>query len=344
MLKQIWLHSVRAYIRLGLFFYYKRIHVFGLENIPKDQPVLILANHQNALLDALIIAATCNRFSYFLTRASVFNSPFFAKLLRSLRMLPVYRMRDGIQTITKNNTIFKWCSQLLHNNNSIVIFPEGNHNLKRTVRPLSKGFTRLVFDTLETYSNLNLQLVPIGFNYKNPESFADEVAIYIGKPIAANDYVFNKRNHDVLKLKETVHESLSKLTTHIPHEDYEYSLKKLKDLHVDFLNPESVNACLSSNFKNCTNKGLEKPSLIKRFLKAVLIINVLLPYLIWKKAIVPKIKEIEFVSTFRFAVGITLVPIYLLAITVILGLNIGWPYALFYLFAVLILALITVKQ
>lgn len=338
------MHSVRAYIRLGLFFYYKRIHVVGLDNIPKDKPVLILANHQNALLDALLIATRSHSFSYFLTRASVFNSLFFAKLLKSLRMYPIYRMRDGMQTITKNNAIFKRCSQLLSNKNSIVIFPEGNHNLKRTVRPLSKGFTRLVFETLDTHPNLDLQLIPVGFNYKRAENFADEVAIFIGEPLLANDYVFDEKNQAVLKLKVDVQNAIYKLTTHIPIENYENYLKKLEGLHVDFLNPESVNACMLNNFENCNIKKLKKPSFVKQLLKIVLIINVLLPYLIWKKSILPKIKEIEFVSTFRFAVGITLVPIYLLAITSILAIYIGCFYALFYLLAVLLLALITIKH
>jgi len=343
-LRKLWLHCVRAYVRLGLFFYYKRIHVFGIETIPKDKPVLILANHQNALLDALIIAAKFNGFHYFLTRASVFKSPFFSKLLKSLQMLPVYRIRDGFQTISKNNAIFKLCSQLLSSNNSIIIFPEGNHNLRRTVRPLSKGFTRLVFETLETNPNLDLQLVPVGFNYKQLENFADEVAIYIGEPITAKDFVLNDRNNAVLNLKETVHDSLAMLTTHISSNNYEMHLKTLENLNVNFLNPEAVNTCLASHFKDCKTESPKKSSIIKSILKVVLKVNLLVPYLIWKICIVPKIKEIEFISTFRFAVGITLVPIYLLMLIFLLSIYIGWVYALPYLLAVLLLALVTVKQ
>ncbi|MCF8272837.1 MAG: lysophospholipid acyltransferase family protein [Flavobacteriaceae bacterium] len=339
----MWLYTVRAYISLGLFFYFKKIHIVGLDNVPNEKPILILANHQNALLDALIIATKCKRLSYFLTRASVFNTPFISKVLESLRMFPVYRMRDGIQTITKNNAVFNTCSQLLNKNNSIVIFPEGNHNLKRTVRPLSKGFTRLVFDTLESYPNIDLQLIPVGFNYKKPECFADEVALFVGKPLMANDYISYERNQAVLKLKEDVQNFISKLTTHIPIENYEDSLKKLDALHVDFLNPESVNACILNDFKNCKTQSLRKSLFVKQFLKGFLILNLLLPYFIWKKSVLPKIKEIEFVSTFRFAISITLVPFYLLLITIFLMLIFGWFLALTYLITVLLIALVAVK-
>ena len=134
------LHIIRAYLRLGLFFYFKTIRVFNAEHIPKDKPVLFLANHQNALLDPLLIATNSERFSYYLTRAGVFKKQWVSKLLNQLRMLPVYRIRDGWSNLTHNNPIFEACSNLLHNKEAIVIFPEGSHNLNRTVRPLSKGF------------------------------------------------------------------------------------------------------------------------------------------------------------------------------------------------------------
>ena len=329
---------------MGLFFYFKKIHVKHCDNIPKGKPVLILANHQNALLDALVIAAKCDRFSYFLTRASVFNSKVIAWLLQSLRMLPVYRMRDGIQTIVKNKTIFRTCSQLLKDNQTIVIFPEGNHNLKRTVRPLSKGFTRLVFDTLDENPDLDLQLVPVGFNYVLAQKFVDEVSVHIGKPISANDFVDFDKNEAVLRLKETVHQSISKLTAHIPSDAYDETLKKLEDLQVDFLDPESVNRCINNDFQDCKVLKGKKSSLIKKICKGVVIINLWLPYLVWKLLVLPKIDEIEFISTFRFTVAVTLVPFFLLVVTFMASFFIGWSFAFLYLLAVLLLALIVVKN
>ncbi len=343
MLNKIWIYTVRAYIRLGLFFYYKKIHIVNKGNIPKDKPVLILANHQNALLDALIIAIKCDRFSYFLTRASAFNSPFIAKILRSLRMLPVYRTRDGFQTVTKNHVLFNTCSDLFNNNESIVIFPEGNHNLKRTVRPLSKGFTRLVYNTFKRYPNLDLQLIPVGINYVNPEKFGDEVCLQIGNPIKANDYIGFERHEGVLKLKEEVFQSIIKLTTHIPSDHYEKSIRKLKALQVDYLNPQLINNCISNGFQDCVIQNRKKYTKIKRVFKVLLLLNIIFPYLIWKRGIEPKIKDIEFVSTFRFVVVITLVPFYLFLVAFILVLLAGWITTTIYVLTVLLIALIAVK-
>jgi len=342
-LKKIWLHSVTAYIKLGLFFYYKKIKVVDAKNIPKDKPVLFLSNHQNALLDPLLIATTCGRFSYFLTRASVFKKSFISKLLKSCNMLPVYRVRDGWNTITNNKSIFDSFTDLLHQNESIFIFPEGSHNLNRTLRTLSKGFTRIVFDTLEKYPDTDLQLIPIGLNFANPENFGDSVSIYFGKPIAAKPFVSGNRNDDVVSLKHNIHSEISKLTTHIPAEGYEETLQKLDALHVDYLNPKAVNKCIANNFEDCEQKPKSNLNWLRSLLKGLLILNLLPPYLIWKFVAQPKIKDIEFTGTFRFAIAITLVPLYLLIIGFVLAAiftsTIGFGYVVF----VLAFALLAVK-
>lgn len=313
------------------------------EYISIDKPVLFLSNHQNALLDALIIATKCHRFSYFLSRASVFKKPLVSILLKSFRMLPVYRIRDGWNTIANNKSVFNSCMGLLVKNESVAIFPEGNHNLKRTVRPLSKGFTRIVFDTLEKYPTLDLQLIPIGLNYRNSDTFVDEVTMYVGKPICAKDYVLENRSEGVIKLKEDVHRTITKLTTHIPLEIYDETIKRLEDLKVDFLNPISVNECISNNFEDCNCQKKQNLAWVKSLLKGLLIVNLIIPYLTWKFLIRPKIKEPEFISTFRFVIAITLVPIYLLVLVIVINVLFGWVIGISYFISTLLLALLAVK-
>jgi 1-acyl-sn-glycerol-3-phosphate acyltransferase len=133
-LKKLWLIIVEAYIKLGFLFYYKKIKKIYLEEIPKDKAVMFLSNHQSALLDPLLITVNSTRKNYFLTRADVFKNRIVKSILTSLQMIPVYRLRDGIRTITKNNEIFSYCSEILMDNNSIILFPEGNHSLNRSVR------------------------------------------------------------------------------------------------------------------------------------------------------------------------------------------------------------------
>jgi 1-acyl-sn-glycerol-3-phosphate acyltransferase len=342
-MKRLWLHSIRGYIQLGLFFYFKHLKVHHIENIPKYKPVLFLSNHQNALLDALLIATKCGRFSYFLTRASVFKKHVIGHLLKSLQMLPVYRVRDGWNTISNNTAIFETCSELLNNNEAIVVFPEGDHNLNRTVRPLSKGFTRIVFKTLEKYPDIDLQLIPVGLNFMNAKNCPDSTSIFFGKPIAARSFVSDNKNRDIINLKEKIKVEISKLTTHIPAETYHETLQKLDTLHVDYLNPKDVNTCIANNFEGCKQKSKSKLNGLKSFLKGLLILNLFLPYLIWKYVVQPKIKEPEFIATFRFAVAITLVPIYLLILVFVLSILFSLKLALLFVLSVLLLSLLAIK-
>lgn len=257
-------------------------------------------------------------------------------------MLPVYRVRDGWSMISNNHAIFDTCKHLLNNNEAVVIFPEGSHNLARRVRPLSKGFTRIVFDTLEANPELPLQLVPVGLNFQDATLYPDRTAIYYGKPIDVKDFVSRNRNEGVVKLKSTIHSELSKLTTHIEEVNYEDTIDRLNELQPDYLNPKDVNTAIANDFSNMPQyKHTFKR--LQQFFKGIMILNLLPPYLVWKFLAQPKIKELEFTATFRFAIAITLVPIYLLIITIALAVLFSLKLALIYLLSVLIISLLSTK-
>lgn len=334
---------LKSYLRLGLFFYFKRIVVSGVEYIPKDKPVLLLSNHQNALLDALLIATSIKGYGYYLARAGVFKKVLVSKLLLSLQLIPVYRIRDGYSNLTNNNEIFETAANLLNENKTVTIFPEGSHNLARRVRPLSKGFTRIIFNVLDKNSESELLLIPIGVNFTKAKACPDSAAIYFGEPIAAKGYLKDDKHKAVVNLKNDVHKAISQLTTHIPEENYDVTLTKLESLNVDFLNPQSINNCIASNFEVCKSKPKSKGNWLRVGLKYLLILNLLLPYAIWKLVAQPKIKEIEFTSTFRFAIAVVLVPIYLVIIGIMLTVIFGLEIALAYVIGSLAIGLITIK-
>ena len=342
-MKNFGLFLLKRYLQFGLFFYFERIHVYGLENIPKNKPVLFLCNHQNALIDALLIATRIKGFAYYLTRASVFKKSFVARLLQSFQLIPVYRIRDGYKSLSHNYSVFNSAARLLHQNNSVTIFPEGNHSLLRRVRPLSKGFTRIVFKLFEIHPESDLQLVPIGLNFKNADSYPDRVAIYFGESLKAKQYIKDDKKESIAALKKIVYTKMSQLTTHIPENGYDEILAKLHTIHIDFLNPTQVNNCVANNFKDYEKKPKNKQSWLKIVLNYILILNLLLPYGIWKFLIKPRVTEQEFVSTFRFVIAVTLVPIYLLITGVIISYVFSLSLALLYIMLVLVIQLLAIK-
>ncbi len=342
-MKKIWLHIVQAYIHAGFTFYYKKIDACYQAPIPRDKPVLFLSNHQNALLDPLLITVKSKRKNYFLTRASVFKNPMIARFLHTLQMLPVYRVRDGMHNITKNHEIFARCAEVLTHNQSIILFPEGSHSLNRSVRNLSKGFTRIIDETLARFPQTHIYIIPVGLNFQNPTQWADSVSVYYGSPIDTRDFISDNGKIEITKLKETVKQHIKQLTTHIePNEEYTHTAKQLDTLQVDYTRPETVNQCIANGFVY-QHKTIEKPSLVFLMLRTVLKILFWLPYGVWQWYVKPKIKEDEFIGTFRYAVLLTLAPIFLIAQSFIVGYLVSVEVGILFFTSAILLSWITVK-
>jgi len=305
---------LKFWIKTSLHLYYQQIIVNGLEHVPVEKPVLFLPNHQNALLDPLLIAVDCNRKPFFLTRSDVFKSTVFSKLFDLIRMIPIYRIRDGRDSLKHNEAVFDKCAKLLGKNESILMFPEANHNLKRQVRPLSKGFTRILFKALELQPDLDIQLVPVGFNYLNGEDFPDRVSIYFGEGIALKELIIAQdQRTSIENIKQEVSEALQKLTTHIPGKNYNETLKKLDDLEVDFLDPVGTNNILGNiGSQSELRKSKSGRSLLGKILSPFFFILNIPVVLLWKLWLKPKVWEPEFTATLRFALSLVAVPLYYL--------------------------------
>lgn len=318
----------KIYVSTGLFFYNKRIRVVGANNVPKKGAVLFLANHPNGLIDPLLIATNTKRKTHFLVRAAVFNNKVVASFFNQLGMMPIYRIRDGVKQLSKNEAIFNKCFKILNQQKSLLIFPEGSHLKKRTIRPLSKGFTRIVFGALEKHPDLKIQLIPVGITYQNSSKYPGKVAIHYGSPILANDF-YNKENlnESVKNIKDSVSKQLQELSVHIPNdENYNEIENTLNKLNTDYTEVTKVNhSILKNDFKVNTNK----PKNFAFVLKTAILINSIIPYSLWK-LFSKKVSEIEFIDTFRFGVCSVLFPIFYFLqgyiVSIITNLSIGITY------------------
>ena len=99
----------------------------GRENIPTDGAILFSPNHQNALIDPILVGTTCNRSVHSLTRSDVFGGP-WQWFLDAMQMLPVYRIRDGYKQLKNNQGVFEQCYALLGNKKHMMMFSEGKHH------------------------------------------------------------------------------------------------------------------------------------------------------------------------------------------------------------------------
>lgn len=312
---------LQVYLRCALHIYFKKIIAKGRSNIPRSGPVLFLANHQNALLDALVFFITARRYGHFIARADVFQNKFIASLLNVLNIRPVFRLRDGIKSIPNNKQTFTWASSVLLRNECLLFFPEGNHSLLRRIRPLSKGFTRIVDETLMNNPSLDLQIIPVGINYTDHTGFRGSVSIYYGEAVSANSYKSNLQ-----ALRNAMEEKLKTLTTHVEDEaTYAEVISKLDQTSPDYLDPVETNRRIrlieQGNGLDLTSEKKSPKSTLCYALYPLywlcMSVNIV-PLILWKW-LKKKITDPVFTGTLRFAIGITVVPVTYLAEILFVG-------------------------
>jgi 1-acyl-sn-glycerol-3-phosphate acyltransferase len=341
--QRLWYYFLRLYVKVGLRFYFKNIVIHGDENIPVG-PVIFAANHQNAFMDALMIVCFNSHFTHFLARADIFKKPFTRWLLTTLNMVPIYRIRDGWQSLSENQKTFEACSKIFERDDAVVIFPEGNHGGQRRVRPLSKGFSRIAFEALKKNPALKISIVPVGLNYSDHQKFRGSVSVYFGQPVLVSKYFDEPVPTGANRLRDDISFSLRQLTTHIESIDqYDSIIRKLKSSHADFLNPVDTNSRVSKIEKGEEVAGISQPIKsayrLRSFHYLALIIN-FIPLLFWHK-IRNGIKDPVFITSLKFGVGIFAFPgFYLIIATlisifgnspiVVVWLAISFPSMLFY--------------
>ena len=221
-MQKAWYVFVRFWVKLAIKLFYRRIEIHGYEDYPAEGPVLLAPNHQNAFMDALIPAVFAPRPIHFLVRSDVFNTRFTRFLFNSFNMMPVYRQRDGVANLTKNDEVFERCFEILRAGGTLLIFPEAAHLGERRLRSLSKGFTRIVFGALEENEDLNIQIVPLGLNYSNYSDSQSRLLINFGKPLAVQNYLpLHAENpaKAMAELRADVQERLENEIVHIERED-----------------------------------------------------------------------------------------------------------------------------
>ena len=211
-----------AIVIIGSRTYFKKFKYQGKEKIPKNAGIIYAVNHQNAFLDAIVIATQTDAPLNFLARADIFKKKIANKILRNFYMLPVYRQRDGVNTIEKNKITFDDCHEILNQKGNLVIFPEGNHNYKKTLRPLKKGLARIALGTLSKFGKETpLYIIPLGIDYESHFKMNSDILLNVGEPIKVSDYYS--------KFIENSVDAINKLTLKIA-EDLESLIINIQDI------------------------------------------------------------------------------------------------------------------
>ena len=221
-------------MRFAFWLTHREIVVTGRQLIPKDKPVIFAANHQNALMDPLALAYTNPLQSVWLTRADIFKSKATRSFLKYLKMLPIYRIRDGKENLSNNEQIFAQVTQLLENKQSVALFPEAAHSGRRQMLPHKKAIPRIALEAEEKNNfGLDLQIVPVGIFYSHYWHFDRTLIVQYGEPIKVDDYreeYAANPQKAMLSLRDEIYNQLSPLVLQINSERYYYEYENIRQL------------------------------------------------------------------------------------------------------------------
>ncbi len=369
-----WYQFIRLVaVNFALFFFYKKVEVKGLEKVPKNKPLLLVPNHQNSFMDALVVTVNYKPVTYYLTRAKAFNPPAIGALISSLNMLPVYRVRDGFSSIQKNKEIFERCLDYLAKGSAILIFAEANHDLKRRLRPLSKGFTRIAFDAeIQNNWEFGMHIQPVGVNYGDHRHSRNHVSVVFGDPIPISDFkeLYEKDERKAAnELKNRTAENMKPLIMHVPKLDqynvHRLILDELEPKRELIANADLMNERVAIVAKEANEELIQKADnvseiaeknnlniriaagLIKSRWNMIVFfpvylfafLNNIIPYQPIRN-IVDKIEDHAFDASIKLLLGLLVFPIFYVLITLILWL-VGVPTL--YLLGYLVLSVFTCR-
>ncbi len=123
-----WLARWMCRVFCMLFF---RWRWYGIENIPKRGPFLVVSNHQS-FLDPIFCGAPPKRHLCFLARDTLFTHWFFGRVIASVNAIPVKRDRGDLTAMKK--VIGK-----LQEGRGVCLFPEGTRTSDGKILPFKAG-------------------------------------------------------------------------------------------------------------------------------------------------------------------------------------------------------------
>ncbi len=226
---------LKQYVRFVDWVIHNKTIFIGLNNIPENKPVLLVPNHQNALSDSLAILLNTRFQPVWLARADIFKNNTVAAILRFLKIMPVYRFRDGRDELAKNEETFANSIKVLESNCMLALFPEGTHTGKRQMIAHKKAAPRIVFLAEEkTAHNLDIHIIPTGIYYSSYWKFNRNLIVNFGKPIKVNSFLKDYKENPkdtTLRMRTSIYEGINSLIINIRSKNHYYDFENIIDIY-----------------------------------------------------------------------------------------------------------------
>ena len=216
---------------------YRRFEVHGKENLPRNGGLIFGVNHSNTLMDALVLLSSDNIRKVFIARGDIFKNPVVAKLLNFFRILPIFRMRNGVAAVRQNDDSLNKAVDVIHDHVDLYLFPEGTHRTKHSLMRMGKGLFHIAVDANKQFGDQeSIYIIPTAIEYGDYFRYRSTAMINFGKPINVTEFFKHTTEENeaanINLLKDQLHDEIAKLFTYIPDdEDYDaiWEIVKMKN-------------------------------------------------------------------------------------------------------------------
>ncbi|NUQ23852.1 MAG: 1-acyl-sn-glycerol-3-phosphate acyltransferase [Saprospiraceae bacterium] len=180
---------LKQIVRLALKIYYPETVVVNKERLAFKNPAIVVSNHPNTALDAIIPAAQVKKQVFFLANAGLYSNHFMAWLFDTLYCVPIQRQQDVTKLTIDNNESFDRSEKHLLGGGVMYIAPEGSSFVERRLRPFRTGTARIVLSAENAASfKAGITILPMGLNYDRPDHSGSKVTILVGEHLHVSAY------------------------------------------------------------------------------------------------------------------------------------------------------------
>ncbi|WP_310603056.1 lysophospholipid acyltransferase family protein [Anaerosporobacter sp.] len=178
--------------------------ILGLENIPKDQAVLYVANHRS-YFDILVGYTSVPTLTGFVAKKEMRKLPFISSWMKNLHCLFLDRdnIREGMKTILEGIDLVK-------HGHSIFIAPEGTRNQGTEMLPFKEGSFKIA-------EKSGCPIIPVSMNNTDgifeqhlPWVRKGHVIVEFGEPIYLKELSAEDRKHLAPYVQGIIKDTLEK--------------------------------------------------------------------------------------------------------------------------------------
>ena len=180
---------------ISLHWFYGDIRIVGKEKFPVRGPLLIAVNHQNALVDSLIVGWVAPRRIAMTAKATLADNPFIALLFRILHVVPLRRVSDEARKPdgspldrSRNREAFREITDFLARGAAVLIFPEGKSHNELGLEPLKTGLARLALEARDKAGIDGIHILPLGLTFEDKGTPGTAVGARIGESIEMDSW------------------------------------------------------------------------------------------------------------------------------------------------------------